>query len=324
MDHRAGTYYAATEIVIARTFTSTNYLKLDSPPDAGQVGSLFIKCKPAWNSGDNADHMMWAYQTSTGDKIFVFEKYLDNTIYAGFWTGSPVNEARVIIPDTGMFTAGTWGNWLITWDTSATPVTNLYHDTTLVGSSNVFFVMPSFTGGALGIGNQATTIGAGTSPFNGDLAERARWNRVLNSGERANLAAGLGPGCIPSGLVHWVRILGDTSPEHAEVGNDLVLVGTPAQSTHPPIDNCDGLSIDPTSITATVTVPTPSVDFPPLTVTPLSIAAIATIPSPVLTSAAFAMTPSAISELVTVPSPGVNFISPKGVRITAGVRLAQG
>lgn len=232
---------------MARTATTTNYLKIDSPDVPGVNGTICFRFKPNWNSNDSADHIFFEYTTATTVvPLLSFEKYIDNHIYAGWHTGGV--DGRINTPDVDYFTAGVWANWLVQWHHSPNVGTDLYKDGILLTSIGGAFTPPgSFS--ALGFGNRHAAL-AGLSPAAGDIAEWARFDYLLSAGQIADLQSGLSPGCLDPPPVHYVRVLGDASPEPADIGAAFDLVGSPAQATHPTVVECDA----PTSYTLTSAV----------------------------------------------------------------------
>ena len=225
---------------MARTLDS-RYLKLDAPPAPGSAGTIFFKLKPLfWNSGDSQDRILFQYSASAGTPLLHIQRYTNNIIYAGWHDGT--TDFRIAISDAGLFTQSIYANWVLAWD-AAVPATKLYSDGVLRGSNMVSLniVAASY---ALGVGNIANGGGAGGTPANADLCEWGRWNRMITDSEATTVLIGdKTPGCVPSGLVHWVKILGDVSPEPAETGDALVLVGAPPQATHPTVDYCEGAGV---------------------------------------------------------------------------------
>lgn len=211
---------------MARNYTSGNYASKSSPVDPGGAGSIFIRVNPNWNGGDGVAHSMWAY-LKTGLVNFHFHKFTNNNIYAG-WAIS--GEQRIIIAGSALFTAGTWGNWLYTWDDVADSQV-LYKDNSSVGTSATAFTAATALTG-FGIGAEST----GLSPADALLAEYGRWNRVLTSDERAVLEVTGCPLTIPRGLIRYYPLINTQSPINDRCGNEhLTVTGTPAAAAHPRI-----------------------------------------------------------------------------------------
>lgn len=297
---------------MARNFTSTNYINRTNPTPPPGTGSLFLRFKPSWNSGDGVQHGLFSYSD-----IFDIQRFTDNNIYAGWSNGG---DARIVVSDSGVFTSGVWGNHLLTWSDSAN-TTSYYVDNVLKGSSTTAFTVPVTTS-LLQIGALAT--GPNGNSATGHIAEWALYDHELDSSERTVLQDTGNPACV-TGLVRYYKIVGDVNPETDEIGSeDLALVGTPAQVTHPTVNSCAGATVNPDTIAETATIPTPGVDLQPHAVNPLAIAATATIPSPVLTSDPFAIAPTAIAADAAVPSPGLGFVTAKGLTVTLTISLATG
>lgn len=155
---------------------------------AAAAGSISGLIRPNWNSGDSGDHRFWN-GTSGGDAAS-FIKFSDNNIYAGFST-------RIIIADTGLFTSGTWANWVLTWTNAGTHF--LYNNGTQVGSS----VSSGSDGdGTFRIGNVSA------NPADGLMAEIGYWNVQLDAGEAAALGQFYSPALIrPASLVFYAPLV---------------------------------------------------------------------------------------------------------------------
>lgn len=75
-----------------------------------------------------------------------------------------------------------------------------------------------------------------SAPYNGKLAEFAIWDVALTDAEVLILAAGFSPLLVrPQSLVHYVPLIGRTSPEIEIIrGNDMAITGATA-FPHPPM-----------------------------------------------------------------------------------------
>lgn len=307
---------------MARALVLNNYLKLDSPAEPGGVGTIFFRFKPSWNSGDSGFHVLFDYRDGgAATKILTLQKFSNNNLYAG-WYSAPT-DARIVLADTGLFVNGTWNNWILDWDDTADLI-HLYRDNVLVGTGVVSFTAPT---GIIGLGIGSVSVGTDihTGPGDGHGAEFAQWTRVLTAGERTTLQDTGNPSCVSSDLAHYVKILGNDSPEPDEIGTaDLVLVGTPAQSTHPTVDSC--------AADQTITVPLLAAagTFHEPTVVPGEV----TITVPLLAAAGQFFNPTIISDqTITVPllaaggsffTPTVAHVAPKGLTVTINDSLASG
>ena len=287
------------------------------PPD----GAIFIKFKPnGWASGDGVDHIIWAIAGTTGGVLQV-QRYSDNMLYVGFHLvyGGGAGDNRINVSDAGLFIDGEWCDLLFQWGVSDN-TSVMYVNGTEVGSHSIGTSVDFLSNTSLQVGGILNSTSA-----RGDVAEWAVFDHKLDTTERAALFDQQKPPECLTGLLHYVKILGDASPEPAEVGAPLVLGYFPVQSTHPALSSClDSQTIDPLSISLTVTLPAPAVQFPPSTLTPDSIALSVTLPAPTITSAPLSLTPSAIALTVTLPPPALNFRTAKGLRLTISDRLAEG
>lgn len=324
---------------MARSFSTGNYLTRATPANYPNAGSIFYRFKPSWTSGDGASHAIFRLYNASPLQLLDFQKFSDNRMYCG-WYNAP-QDFRINIADPGLFTSGAWANWIIDWN--AGDVTHLYKNNNLEATQ-------SFAGAAsVPTGMDSLFIGSDESgdSADGDGAEWALYDHVLDSTERALLQTTGNPTCVTGLLVHY-KILGNDSPEPDEIGTeDLTLVGTPAQSTHPTVDSCAGeqtitlpllaaagLFHEPTVTpgTATVTLPLLAAagSFFDPTITPGAV----TVTLPLLAADGQFFEPSiAFDQTVTLPllpaagqffSPTIGVPIAKGLTVTIGDRLASG
>lgn len=216
---------------MARTFSGANYLKLTNPTaPSGAAGTVAFRFKPTWNGNDSADHILWEYTTAgTIVPMLSFEKYTDNRIYAGWYTGGADHRLQSLDPPYDsllLFEAGVERVWILDWDT-VVPVTRLYRDGILIAASSSAFTPPA-TFDTLTVGNRD----GGASPAGGNGCEFMRFDYVLSHRQRRDLNT-KPVSCISPPPVHHVKILGAASPEPALIGADLPLVGSPTQALHP-------------------------------------------------------------------------------------------
>lgn len=176
---------------------------------AGHTGTVFLKIKPNWNSGDSADHVFLDVgiqaASGPGGKFLRLEKYLDNNCYMGF---GDTPDYRVVFADTGVFVSGVWADHMLTWDDSAPGgVASRYYVNNVQKGTNASLAIPDWQSQStdrVSIGDsRIANVYSSSSVADSDIAEFARWNRVLSSGERTQLAAGYSPIFIPSGLVEY-------------------------------------------------------------------------------------------------------------------------
>ncbi len=309
---------------MARVTSTGNYLVNTTMPDLPGVGTIFIRFKPnGWSSGGVTPRTLFGYSVDSANSfLWYLASGGDGNIYLG-WVNAG-SATRIVIADTGIFTNGVWANHVYDWDDTA-DLQHLYVDNILKGTQAAAFTVPTgLTHLTIGTNSPKSDTVIDTHSGAAHVAEFARWDHVLDSTERATLESTGNPTCLPTGLVRHYKILGNDSPEPDEIGTeDLTLVGAPAQSTHPTVGSCAGLTIDPDSIAETATIPSPVVDMV-LGIDPLAIAETTTIPSPMVTSDPFALAPTAIALDVTVPSPVVTIATAKGIKVTVSHRLADG
>lgn len=171
-------------------------------------GTVFVKIKPAWNSGDSTDHVLYncGFQNNPTQRAFRLEKFSDNNVYMGFFTDAV--DSRVSLVDTGLFVAGVWANHAITWDVTAPGgVASRYYVDNVQKGTKATLTLPDWqaqSGDREDIGN-AKENGAisAISVADADIAEFARWNRVLTGGEMTLLQSGYSPAFIQSGLLEY-------------------------------------------------------------------------------------------------------------------------
>lgn len=221
---------------MTRTFTSGNYLKATSPADIGGVGTIFFRFKPTFSSGDSALHSQFGYNSTSGNNMLLYFHFTDNNMYVGWYAGS---DSRITVSDSGFFASGVWANHLYDWDDSA-DLQHVYVDNTLKGTSSTPFTV--FGSHAALVVGAAPAVGfialnEGDYPGDGDIAEWARWDRVLTADERAILHSTGCPLHVPRGLVRYYPIIGRNSPEIGLTGGgeNLAVTGTPAAAPHPRI-----------------------------------------------------------------------------------------
>lgn len=294
-----------------------NYFGAPTPANVGGSGTIFLRLKPTWSSGDGVQHFLWTYTYAGGFELSC-QKFSDNNMYVG-WRLSG-GDARITVADTGLFTSGVWGNWLVDWDETA-DLTHLYLDNVLIGTStSLFTAAVSATAMFVGSGE------SGISSAAGDIAEWGRWDHVLDASERSALQASGDPQCALSGLAQHVKFIGTDNPEPDEIGTaDIGFVGTCPQATHPPINACGSTqTIDLAAINASMVVPTPVVSLAAAEINLGSINASMVAPVPIVSIGTLSMTLGALNALMVAPSPRVAFVTPSGLTITISDSLALG
>lgn len=215
---------------MARAISSGNYLHQSATLVLPGAGSVFIRVRPTWASGDSSAHFLWSYQSDDGTTQLHIQRYSDNNFYAG-WNGTQVS--RVTVADTGLISAGNWYNVLLTWDDVADEV-KFYIDNSLIGTSTAAFTAHT-TAAELSVGAGAGSE-LGIRPADADIAEFARWDRVLTAEERTTLQVTGCPLHMLRSLVRYYPLVGKNSPEVDLIAaSDLALTGTPAAAAHPRI-----------------------------------------------------------------------------------------
>ena len=323
---------------MARTFSTGNYLTRVSPGFTS-LGSISLWIKPTWSSGDGVGYAFLLYST-TGTVIpaFDFEKNAANNVKVGFITAGGT-DLRFEVIDTGLFAAGVWAHHCITW--SDTGFVAYWVNGTQIGFRGpIAWTTPAFD--VLDLGANAS----GADTASADVAEYARWNRVLTDPQIADLAAGRRPvsptGGLSTGLQRYVPILGVASPEpELIIGADFTLVGTPAQATHPTLIY-DAIEIDADFIPSTAAVFEPSIaeiitgqiaaDFIPSTSQVFAPSIQQPIFADFIPPTAQVFAPSIrrpisadfIASMAQVFEPSISQPAQAGLRFRAGVRLAEG
>jgi hypothetical protein len=168
-------------------------------------------------------------------KLFHMYHHTTNQVFMGHFN-TPA-EGRVIIADTGIFTADVWAAHLITWNGTIAE-TNYYVNNVLLGTKTSAVGFPSPWDPDSRLTFSTDYLGAGaynTSYANGTIADYGRWNRVLDANERTTLQAGFGPGKIKRGLLEDRTFIANSSSKGSITeGPDLTLNAgtTPVWSPH--------------------------------------------------------------------------------------------
>lgn len=208
---------------MARTFDATSEkLEVTSPsvlPAASGTISLWIK--PAWNSGDSASRWFLDASGSSANDRLVFLRFSDNNIYVGWLRVSPLNDDRIIVSDSGLFSSGTWAHWAFRWNDSANTC-ELFRNGSSVASRTSDLVTYSLTTNLV-LGNVQGFGGAEDS--RGDLQEFGMWSSSLSNDDISALAKGFSPAMVsPSTLECYLPLVGRQSPERDIVGGQSFTV----------------------------------------------------------------------------------------------------
>jgi hypothetical protein len=212
---------------MARSFTAdTHRCEHTTANVRGTVGTIACWIKPNWSSGDGAWHWFYELGDSFGERYPFLRHGIDNSLLGGFLSVGDINVA-----DTGLFTSGTWVNFILTWDTTVR--VELFKDAVSIGS-NTGPTVPAAQPG-ITIGNVQPSHSAQNA--NCTITEWAMWDRVLDSTERGHLATDKwSAGLIPSGLVVYYKLKDNVDPEPDEVGSlDLTVTGAGYSSDDPGI-----------------------------------------------------------------------------------------
>jgi hypothetical protein len=267
---------------MARTCIANNGLLMYNPPNLTPAGTLIVRFKPTWSAIGSQSRIIATHQKTSGgtptNLLDLAGSY--NHLYAGLYLAG--TDYRIDTTSTP-FSAGVWATWIITWNDAAN-VTELYHDNTLVASKTTpVFTTASETFDSLIVGCRI----AGTDYVDGDIAELARWDRVVTAGERATLQTS-SPLFVQSGLVFYFPLFGDASPEPDQLGGaGLTLNGSPAKAAHPIKD----WLVSPGFLPSTAVVFSPTITAEAIgadvTVEPAFIASTATVFNPTVSYEGF-------------------------------------
>ena len=138
-------------------------------------GSIAFSFCPSWNSGDSTNHLIFGAGDAGGNYIRC-QHWSSNDWYIGWTTGW--SSYRVVIPVANMsIVAGTWYNFLLTWD-DVTNETYVYLDGQLKGSKTDALVTSAL------VGSFYLATWEGTNVFYGGSINNFRiWNRALTPQE---------------------------------------------------------------------------------------------------------------------------------------------
>lgn len=292
---------------MARTLSGAgNYLSRGAT-SAPSAGSILLRIKPAWNSGDSTSHPFFMYfTTSTVIPAIDVQKNADNNIYAGFI--NTAQDARVVVSDAGLFSSGSWVTIILDWDDAAN-LHHLYVNNVLKGTSTVAFAMTGFDEFRVG------TDPAASLSANADVAELARVDHVLTADERALYQDGWRPNIL-SGVLAYVPILGTDSPEPDIVGTfDLTVNGSCPQATHPTLKD----PVTPPLIASTAQVFEPTILSPGVPIEPEFIASTAQVFAPAIDTIIFPAFIASGAQVFEPTIPGTEFIFPSFLGSTATV-----
>jgi hypothetical protein len=167
--------------------TLTGISKASPVVSPGSIGTIAFWFKPDWSSGDSATHYMFNFLNTAETNRFTMLKYSDNNIYAG-WVISPT-DYRIIVADTGLFTAGTWAHWAVAYNDSANTET-LYKNGSVVSHRTSALVTGAAADLAV-IGNyKSTGVNEGGD---GAVAEVGFWSNNISTDDLGRLVQGLSP-----------------------------------------------------------------------------------------------------------------------------------
>lgn len=216
---------------MARTFDATTEIIEKTSPtiSIGSAGTLSFWVKPAWSSGDGVDHYFFRAHTS-GNRFLSFQKFSDNNIYCGWLQVSALDDDRIVVADTGLFTSGTLAHWAFRWNDTANTC-ELFKNGVSVASRTSALVTYALTSQII-IGNYEST----GSDARGDMSEFGLWTESLGNEDIAVLAKGFSPLLVrPDILLSYLPLVGKQSPEIDIVSNDDFTVTGATAGDHPGI-----------------------------------------------------------------------------------------
>ncbi len=196
-------------------------------------------------------YSIWAYRDTTGEgglgRIFdrannsagaMEQLYVlsgGDYSYERVWSGA-ASEWVKVAPATG-----SWHHVLITYDGSSTANNaSIYYNGTLQTSLTTYLVPPS---GSLVTSTQPFNVGNradSARTWDGRLAEFAVWDRLLDSTDASNLAAGRNPLTVGStGRACYYRMFDtdDLTDLFGKVGAATLTVGAGGTIGHPTVDD---------------------------------------------------------------------------------------
>lgn len=170
----------------------------------GTIGTVGFWHNPTWSSGDSTTHGMWTILASgsgVAAQITMFH-FSDNNIYIG-WQNNVDGTNRLVVADTGIFTAGTWKHHIFRWDSSIT--SQNYWVNAVQKATDAVHPGPAYV-------QVCDTISLAFSSAKG--VDFCYWNVWLTQAEMSALAAGARANTIrPANIGGYAPIDGLNSPE---------------------------------------------------------------------------------------------------------------
>lgn len=179
-------------------------------------------------AGEIGYGQVWAWENGAATRQFIFQN--DNGD-AGWGMAFQVGFSGGVYAWSCPYPGDTLGHWYtITYDgTSGGPT--IYKD----GVSQT--ITTRVTGSGT-LPNDETTLIIGnrsdqTETWNGDIAEYAIWNRILDPSEISLLGSGYAPSFIQNGLVFYAPMIGTDNPEKEVKVNSGGTIVSSTKATHP-------------------------------------------------------------------------------------------
>lgn len=193
---------------MARLYNATTDRISVGTRDAPSTGSISFWVNPSWAQTDGVDHVFFDNRKAGTAELFRFQKFSDNTLYMGWFTGGV--DYRVSVASAGYtLNTGAWNHFAYVW-TGGTD-SELYLNGASIGTKGTNAVW----GGA----DTARVIGnvvpaAGNTDVRGSMAHVAIYTRRLTADEIVSLAGRAFPSLVaPGALQDFWPLWGVSDPE---------------------------------------------------------------------------------------------------------------
>lgn len=211
---------------MARNFdTNTDDLNVASPSVSPSAdGTIAFWFNPAWSSGDSVNHYLCNFITGGTAELHLV-KADDNNMYAGWIKFSPLDNDRIVVADTGLFTSGTWAHWAFRWSDSADTCELFKNGTSVASRTSALATHVVNTNAIIGNAEATTSVGA-----MGTMQEFALYSASLSNDEITALAKRFSPMLVrPSALELYL-------PMHNGAANERNICGTDSYTANGTVD----------------------------------------------------------------------------------------
>lgn len=218
---------------MARSFGATTDRITQGSVAIPTTGSLSLWVFPNWAQADSVDHVFFDVRIVPATSLFTIQKYLDNTIYAGWYTSSA--EYRVSVASASYtLNQSRWNHFCLTWDDVAN-VTKLYLNGSQIGSSTATLVTWSTATRVRYIGNY--NPGESDKNLDGRIAEVAIWSHAHAADDITALSKGYSADQVcRASLVDYLPLVGRGNPEpNRRSGDPGTISSGTAAADHPRI-----------------------------------------------------------------------------------------